>query len=686
MQGNQVHVISAGSPDALSEESLNGVNVHRVGGMISEKLRRWFKDEAPQPVVERSVTGESDKSFRNVMGALVQIVHDLTWKKFYWPESTCLWFFPARAKALKLIDDISFEAVISTSTPYTGHLVGKEVKKAQPDLPWTVDIGDPFSFGHPPWNNTSLYKKLNHRSESNVLEAADNISVTVVACKKIYSELFPGIEDKITVIPPLFSGTGLSVHEKTESKKGCRLVFTGSLYKEIRNPAYLLELLSGVFKKAPETSAFFYGRMNDCEDLFEPYLKNFPKNLFVHGLVSREMAANAVHQADILMNIANRTRYQLPSKLVDYMASGKPVLNIVSIEDDNSVSFLSSYPMAATFMERPFGNIKDDVERVFDFITNSEMISQQETGRIIQPYLIPAVETQYQNIIYQAETKSVSPKMHRNAFLQARNKSDEAMQDQQAKNKLWWELMPMTYVGWQEDDRTLGSLAEFIKMEKTLLSASPFLREKFKYSELKGKRVLDLGCGAGVLSCLLAKHGAITTAIDLTKNGTQLTTINATLQGLSIDVVNCDAENMPFADSSFDYIFTWGVIHHSRSTETVIGEISRLLMPDGSGIAMVYHRSSFVYYLKGLWMLLVRGRIFAGDTLETAQRYYVDGFYHRHFTKLELKNCLGNANLETTEIFATQQQENILPLLPQMLDNFLKLKFGWYLIAKFTKK
>ena len=402
MQGHQVHVISAGSLVALSEEVLNGVEVHRIGVALSEKLRGWLKKETPQLVsegAEASVKELSGKSKLSGLSSLIKVVHDLTWKKLYWPESNCLWFFPARAKALELVAKISFDAVISTSTPYTGHLVGKAVKKVCPNVPWTVDIGDPFSFGQPPWNNMSLYKGLNYRSEAKVLHLADSISVTVDTCKKAYGELFPGIEDKITVIPPLFSGVISSHKNKPEIGKGRRLVFTGSLYKEIRNPAYLLELLSGVFEKAPEIEAHFYGRLNDCTDLFEPYLRKYQKNVFVHGLVSREIAANALEQADVLINIANRTRHQLPSKLVDYMASGKPILNMVSIEDDNSLSFLGSYPATGTLMESSDGVRQGDVEKIYDFIKKSATLPYQTVEHLLTAFQVPAVEAQYRELI-----------------------------------------------------------------------------------------------------------------------------------------------------------------------------------------------------------------------------------------------------------------------------------------------
>jgi len=402
VQGHQVHVISAGSSlGASSEEALNGVHVHRVGGAISNKLRGWLKNGTLQSTDDDIGPSDKEPSRKNKfsgLGSLIKVIHDLTWKKLYWPESNCLWFFPARANALKLVARIPFDAVISTSTPYTGHLVGKAVKKAYPDVPWIVDIGDPFSFGQPPWNNTGLYKGLNHRSEASVLHLADSISVTVDSCKKAYGALFPGIEDKITVIPPLFSGKISSHDDKHETKKSRRLVFTGSLYKDIRNPAYLLNLLTGVYEKSPETEVHFYGRLNDCADLFEPYLRKYPKNVFVHGLVSRERAADALEQADILINIANRTRHQLPSKLVDYMASGKPILNMVSIEDDNSLLFLQSYRLTATFMESSEEAKRNDVERICKFIEKSTILQYQTIERLLEPFQVIAVEAQYRKL------------------------------------------------------------------------------------------------------------------------------------------------------------------------------------------------------------------------------------------------------------------------------------------------
>jgi 2-polyprenyl-3-methyl-5-hydroxy-6-metoxy-1,4-benzoquinol methylase len=272
-----------------------------------------------------------------------------------------------------------------------------------------------------------------------------------------------------------------------------------------------------------------------------------------------------------------------------------------------------------------------------------------------------------------------------NPLLDARRVADEAAQSAQDRNRLWWETKPMTYAPWGAEDRLPTEAAQFEEMERYLLSKSPFLRERFDWAGLAGRRVLDIGCGSGVLSCRMARYGAAVIAADITEQGTKLARRNAELQGLSVEVVRTDAESLSLADASVDFVLAWGVLHHSRSTEAALAEVARVLRPGGHGLMMVYHRASLVYWLKGLYWLLGRGRVFAGETFESVTNHYVDGYYHRHFNRSELAQALRGAGMDPLRVFATQQQEPILPGLGGPLDALLKRRFGWYLVSEFRR-
>ena len=275
--------------------------------------------------------------------------------------------------------------------------------------------------------------------------------------------------------------------------------------------------------------------------------------------------------------------------------------------------------------------------------------------------------------------------MSGNQIFDVHSEVEQSAKNHQDRNRLWWERMPMTYAAWDASDRLPQGKADYEAIEAYLLQRSPFLSEFFVHTDFTGRQVLDLGCGVGVLSCLLAGKGATVTAVDITAQAVGLTAANATARTLPVRIARVDAEAMAIGDASFDYVLSWGVVHHSPNTEQALREVARVLKPGGQGLIMVYHRSSLVYYLRGLYWLLARGKILRGHTFESVQDFCVDGFYHRHFGKTELAACLKAAGLEPVRIVATQQDNPLIPGLRGPVDRFLKKRFGWYLVAEIRR-
>lgn len=61
--------------------------------------------------------------------------------------------------------------------------------------------------------------------------------------------------------------------------------------------------------------------------------------------------------------------------------------------------------------------------------------------------------------------------------------------------------------------------------------------------------------------------------------------------------VCCDAEYLPFADASFDVVYSHGVLHHTPNTGEAIRQVHRVLRPGGRAIIMLYARESFTYLI-----------------------------------------------------------------------------------------
>ena len=91
--------------------------------------------------------------------------------------------------------------------------------------------------------------------------------------------------------------------------------------------------------------------------------------------------------------------------------------------------------------------------------------------------------------------------------------------------------------------------------------------------------VLDLGCGDGQLTERLIATGASVTGVDLSPE------MLAAARSRGIDAHEGSAESLPFADRSFDAVFSNAVLHWVRNQDTMMGEVRRVLKPGGRFVA-----------------------------------------------------------------------------------------------------
>ncbi|MCM3902206.1 MAG: class I SAM-dependent methyltransferase [Pyrinomonadaceae bacterium] len=107
--------------------------------------------------------------------------------------------------------------------------------------------------------------------------------------------------------------------------------------------------------------------------------------------------------------------------------------------------------------------------------------------------------------------------------------------------------------------------------------------------------MLEVGCGLGTDGAQFAGAGADYTGVDLTDAAIELAQKRFELFNLPGNFQTADAENLDFADNSFDLVYSHGVLHHTPDTERAIREIHRVLRPGGRAVVMLYHRDSYNY-------------------------------------------------------------------------------------------
>lgn len=407
-QGHEIDVVCAWASGLKRLEALNKVRVFRTGGRIVELLlgRLTPSLRGKTGVADGYTFKRMDDSIfhRTMLLSSLSWLHNHTWKKIYWPDFAGIWYLSAKRKVKQLLKKHHYHGLISVSQPFTGHLVGLTVKRLYLNLKWTVDIGDPFCFVEfNPINNHKLYKKLNYAAEQRVFNCADSVVVTNKSTLNAYTKIFPECAEKVHVIPPLLSLPENYTNKMDAFKRDdkIKLVFLGTLYKGLRNPAFLLKLFNRLLTTTigEKLELHFWGSVGDCADFFAPYRSLLGSKIFLHGIVDHDKAFQVMKEADILVNIGNNVPYHLPSKVVEYASTGKPVLNLVTTVNDSSYEFFSAYPACLSLLDNFESFDQECIANTLYFIDHPRHISSKELEAWLQPFRKETITSEYEMLL-----------------------------------------------------------------------------------------------------------------------------------------------------------------------------------------------------------------------------------------------------------------------------------------------
>ena len=131
------------------------------------------------------------------------------------------------------------------------------------------------------------------------------------------------------------------------------------------------------------------------------------------------------------------------------------------------------------------------------------------------------------------------------------------------------------------------------------------------YEFIKDKNVLEIGCGLGSHASLIANNCKSYTGVDITNYAVEFTKQRFKLMNIKNGkIILTDAEKLPFENKTFDYVWSWGVIHHSNNTKSIISEIHRVLKKNGRSTIMVYNKNSIRYYWYGFYQGIFKLKVF----------------------------------------------------------------------------
>lgn len=243
-------------------------------------------------------------------------------------------------------------------------------------------------------------------------------------------------------------------------------------------------------------------------------------------------------------------------------------------------------------------------------------------------------------------------------------------------------------------DKEFGSREYFDAIETNRYGIeSPWMKRLIGFDRNEGKRLLEVGFGTGTDLLQFARGGAHVTGIDLTPRSIEIARRRFEVYGLNGQFAIGDGESLSFPESSFDVVYSFGVLHHTPDTARAVQEIHRVLKPGGKAIVMLYHRASLYYWGSLFLKHGILGGEFFNESMaeimsrrveysETGGRPLVKAYTRDEGRRMfrDFRDCELQVNQLTR-----RELRPVGGLLPEPLFQWLARNFGWNLLITATK-
>lgn len=154
-------------------------------------------------------------------------------------------------------------------------------------------------------------------------------------------------------------------------------------------------------------------------------------------------------------------------------------------------------------------------------------------------------------------------------------------------------------------------LTQFEALRSYRYQSHPWLHaEVAEFDQHTTERVLEIGCSQGIDMVEFLKFGVREyIGVDLSFRALLLARRRLqyfNLTHLPVTLICCSAEDLPLRDGLFDYVYSYGAIHHSANTLRAVDSIHRVLRSKGRFTVMYYYKYSLTAFIEGCAKLVNR--------------------------------------------------------------------------------
>lgn len=268
---------------------------------------------------------------------------------------------PLFSKIIEEDNKKHYDKIIAVVQPFAYAKLAGEIKKKLNNRPSCyLYMLDPYVF-----NYTMSEKNIENRKKQfeKYTENFDGMIITRGIYEEAKRKSFCINKDCIVVDLPNLVEKQRTEHSKNLPDK-TEILFAGWFYKNIRNPRKMIPVLDRILENDDKTVVTMFCR--GCAETIENFAERHGNNVNIKGIVPHSELEQYAEGADILLNLGNTIVNQLPSKVFEYIASGKPIINFYFDDKDTSLYYLKKYPLAYNFNLNNYS--ETDIEGLRKFI------------------------------------------------------------------------------------------------------------------------------------------------------------------------------------------------------------------------------------------------------------------------------------------------------------------------------
>lgn len=330
-----------------------------------------------------------------------------TWRKICWPDNTAMWILPGFLCSVCLLMKYRYSAVITVAWPFSSHVIGLLLKPFIRRSVWIADYGDPFFVEtFKPDNNLRLFARINWRADAAVSRKAHAICVATEETKKLYENAFH-VANKIIVTPSLVEVPQRFLGERKQPTSAMKkMLYTGTIHGLARRCEPFFWCLNKLFAEKGNLNleVHFFGDVSKIGADLAGIGPLIHKNVFFHGIVSRERVRAEIAASDVLANIGNLSSYQMPSKILEYVAFGKPIINFTCNPRDLVASFLDDYPAFLNCFCENEDTAGSCVKKLLDFLQTEHRVPASYIDQKLRSFRLSSIADQYERLFREPRT------------------------------------------------------------------------------------------------------------------------------------------------------------------------------------------------------------------------------------------------------------------------------------------